>query len=144
MNKVRKYQKLASISKNGIYTLLARVYTNTSLESNLAINLLKFKMWYTTESSIPLLRCVFQKTLTCMGFPDYHWLSGKECQCRSLRFDSWVGKMPWRRAWQPTPVFLPGESHGQRSLVGYSPRGHKESDTTEATQYKVYLKMYGE
>ena len=59
MNKVRKYQKLASISKNGIYTLLARVYTNTSLESNLAINLLKFKMWYTTESSIPLLRCVF-------------------------------------------------------------------------------------
>ena len=46
-------------------------------------------------------------------------------------FDPWVGKIPWRRAWQPTPVFLPGESHGQRSLVGYSPWGHKESDTTE-------------
>ena len=41
------------------------------------------------------------------------------------------GRFPWRRAWQPTPVFLPGESHGQRSLVGYSPWGHKESDTTE-------------
>ena len=40
---------------------------------------------------------------------------------------------PWRREWQPTPVFLPGESHGQRSLVDYSPRGHKESDTNEAT-----------
>ena len=40
---------------------------------------------------------------------------------------------PWRRAWHPTPVFLPGESHGQRSLVGYSPWGHKELDTTEAT-----------
>ena len=40
-------------------------------------------------------------------------------------------KIPWRRKWQPTPVFLPGESHGQRSLVGYSPRGHKELDTTE-------------
>ena len=40
---------------------------------------------------------------------------------------------PWRRAWRPTPVFLPGKSHGQRSLVGYSPWGHKESDTTEAT-----------
>ena len=39
--------------------------------------------------------------------------------------------IPWRRKWQPTPVFLPGESHGQRSLVGYSPQGHKESDTTE-------------
>ena len=38
-------------------------------------------------------------------------------------FNSWVGKIPWRRPWQPTPVFLPGESHGQRSLVGYSPRG---------------------
>ena len=41
-------------------------------------------------------------------------------------FSSWVGKIPWRRKWQPTPVFLPGESHGQRSLAGYSPQ---ESDT---------------
>ena len=46
---------------------------------------------------------------------------------------SQVGKIPWRRAWQPTPVFLPRESHGQRNLVGYSSEGHKESDTTEAT-----------
>ena len=46
-----------------------------------------------------------------------------------------LGKMPWRRAWQPIPVFLPGESRGQRSLVGYSPWGRKESDTTEATEY---------
>jgi len=49
------------------------------------------------------------------------------------RFDPWVRKTPWRRAWQPTPVFLPGESQGQRSLASYSPRGHKESDRTEAT-----------
>ena len=41
-----------------------------------------------------------------------------------------LGKIPWRRAWQLTPVFLPGESHGQRSLVGYSPGGHRELDTT--------------
>ena len=43
------------------------------------------------------------------------------CQCRKhkrRRFDPWVGTIPWKRAWQPTPVFLPGESHGQRSLVG--------------------------
>ena len=56
---------------------------------------------------------------------------------------SWVGKIPWRRAWQPIPVFLPGESHGQRSLVGYSPWGHKELDTTEwlsTAQYKIYFK----
>ena len=48
-------------------------------------------------------------------------------------FDPWVRKIPWRRTWQPTPVFLPGESHGQRTLVGYSPRGLKELDMTEAT-----------
>ena len=41
-------------------------------------------------------------------------------------FNPWVGKIPWRRAWQPPPVFLPGESHGQRSLEGFSPQGHKE------------------
>ena len=46
-------------------------------------------------------------------------------------FDPWVGKITWRRKWLPTPVPLPGKSHGQRSLVGYSPWGHKESDTTE-------------
>ena len=49
------------------------------------------------------------------------------------RFNPWVGKMPWKRAWQPTQVILPGKSHGQRSLGGYSPGGHKESDMTEVT-----------
>ena len=47
------------------------------------------------------------------------------------RFDPWVRKIPWRMAWQPTPVFFPGESHGQRSLAGYSLWGQKKSDTTE-------------
>ena len=59
-------------------------------------------------------------------------------QCRRPRFDPWVGKIPWRRAWQPTPVFLPGESHGQRSLAGYSPLGCKESDRTEQLTLTVY------
>ena len=55
------------------------------------------------------------------------WCSGKEsaCQCRRLKFNPWVRKIPWRRKWQPTPVFLPGESHEQRSLAGYSSWGHK-------------------
>ena len=48
-------------------------------------------------------------------------------------FNPWVCKIPWRRKWQPTPVFLPEKSHGQRSLEGYSPWGHTESDMTEAT-----------
>ena len=53
--------------------------------------------------------------------------SGKEstCQCRGLGFNPWIGKIPCRRKWQPTPVFLPGESHGQRSLVGYSWWGYR-------------------
>ena len=56
--------------------------------------------------------------------------SGKEppCQCRRQKrwgFAPWVRKIPWRRTWQPTPVFLPGESHGQRSLAGCSPWGHR-------------------
>ena len=58
------------------------------------------------------------------------------CRCRSHRrhgFDPWVRKIPWRRKWQPTPVFFPGESYGQRSLVGYSPQCCQESDTTEVT-----------
>ena len=55
-------------------------------------------------------------------------------QCRKHRrrgFDPWVRKIPWRRKWQPTPEFLSGKSREQRSLAGYSPCGHKESDTTE-------------
>ena len=58
------------------------------------------------------------------------------CQRRKLKrcgFNPWVRKIPWRRAWQPTPVFLPGESHEQRSLADYSPWGRKELDTTEST-----------
>ena len=50
---------------------------------------------------------------------------------RRLSLDPWVRKIPWRREWQPTPEFLPGESHGQRSLAGYNLWGSKESDTTE-------------
>ena len=61
---------------------------------------------------------------------------GKESTCNErLGFHPWVGKIPWRRAWQPTPVFFPGESHGQRSLVGYSPWDCKESDTAERLTY---------
>ena len=65
-------------------------------------------------------------------------VSGKEPdgQCKRLRkhgFGPWVGKIPWSRKWKPTTVLLPGEFHGQRSLMGYNPWGHKESDMPEAT-----------
>ena len=59
-------------------------------------------------------------------------------QCRRHRFDPWVGKYPWRRKWQPTPLFLPGESLGQRSLTGYSPWGPKESAMTEQLKLSLF------
>ena len=61
-------------------------------------------------------------------------------QCRRAWFDPWVRKFPWKREWQPTPVFLPGEFQGQRSLEGYSPWGHKESDMTERLTLSLFLK----
>ena len=65
------------------------------------------------------------------------WLSGKEStyQCRRHGFDPWARKVPWRRKWQPIPVFLFRKSHGQRILVGYSPWGCKESDMTEGIHF---------
>ena len=78
------------------------------------------------QRSAVLLRGAFQVALEIKNPPT--------CQCRRqkrLGFDPWVRKIPWRRAWEPTSAFLSRESHGQRSLVGYSPQGGKELDTTE-------------
>ena len=64
-----------------------------------------------------------------------------QLQCRIPEFDPWVGKIPWRRECLPTPVFLPGEFHRQRSLVGYSLWGHKESDLTERLTLSLWSKI---
>jgi len=53
-------------------------------------------------------------------------------------FNPWVGKIPWRRKWQPTPVFLLGKSHGQRTLAGYSPWGHKRVRHNLATKQQQH------
>ena len=58
---------------------------------------------------------------------------------RETQVQPWVGKIPWRRKWQSTPILLPGKSHGQRSLVGYSPWGRKKLDTTERHGYRAIL-----
>ena len=92
--------------------------------------------------SFPNSRYLLSRVLTeftfCIihyyGFP--HDASGKEsaCQyrrCKSPEFYPWVSKIPWRKKWQPTPVFLTGESYGQRSLAGYGPQSCKELDTTK-------------
>ena len=69
------------------------------------------------------LECIYGKP---PGLP--RWLSGTEsaCECRRCGFDPWVQKIPRRKKWQPTPVFLPGEFHRPRRLTGYVPWGHKK------------------
>ena len=77
------------------------------------------------------------------GLPQ--WLSHKEYACNTGATgdtDFWVGKIPWRRAWPPTPVFLPGDFHGHRSLAGHSPYCHKELDTTEMTEYALHASAF--
>ena len=66
------------------------------------------------------------------GLPWWLRLLRIRLQCGRPAFDIWVGKIPWRRERLPAPVFWPGESHGQRSLVGYSPWGHRESELDAA------------
>ena len=79
----------------------------------------------------------YKKNFPCpyfLGFPGGTSSKEPACQhrrCKRLKFDPWVGKIPWRRKWQLTPKFLLGESHGQRSLTGYSPWGCKELDVSE-------------
>ena len=81
------------------------------------------------EPSQPMAPGSGSMGLSQAGLPRWH-------QCRRWKrcgFDPWVRKIPWRRTRQPTPAFLPGESHGQRSPVGRSSQGHTESDTTAVT-----------
>ena len=71
------------------------------------------------------------------SFPGGSEVKASACNAGDLGLIPGSGRFPWRRKWQPTPVFLPGESHGWRSLVGYSPRGCKELDTTEPLHFTL-------
>ena len=100
-----------------LLTLLKSVWVFTSLQNG------------DTDIFSTLVRMI-------LGLPS--WCSGKEsaCQCRRLGFDPWVGKILWRK-WQPTPVLLPGKSHGQRSLVSYSPWGSRVGHDRAHTYVQV-------
>ena len=83
-----------------------------------------------------------QKTLILLP----QWLNQQRIclPCRRLGFDPWVRRFLWRWKWQPTPVLLAGESHGWRSLAGYSPWGHKESDMSEQLNHHTQVvRCYG-
>ena len=79
-------------------------------------------------SIFPSIRQLISLCATTTFFQEHQVMCDRQCFCPclthlslSIAVNPWVWKIPWRRVWQPTPVFLPGESHGQRSLVGYSP-----------------------
>ena len=99
-------------------------------------------VFFFMKESICVFRYIFlndylHRNIWNEGLP--RWLSCKEfaCQCRRCGFDRWVRKSSWRMKWQPTPVFLPGESHGQRSLVGYSPWGSRVRHDWASKQHKL-------
>ena len=103
------------------------------------VSLLKYTLWNedgekerrkrgeSTYEMMPLLKNTFE----CMCDLAVKNLPAKQETCRRCSFNPWVGKIPWRRKWQPTPAFLPEKFHGQRRLAGYSQWGLKESDTAE-------------
>ena len=92
-------------------------------------NFYQFRDYFRILKDFKWSSTIFKKLV--FGLP--WWLRWQRIhlQCGRPGFDPWVGKIPWKRAWQPIPVFLSGESHGQRTLAGCCPWGHKESDTTE-------------
>ena len=82
-----------------------------------------------------------------MGFPGDSVVKESACQCKRCKrweFDPWVRKIPWRKTWQSTPVFLPGEAQGWQSLVGSCLWGRTESDTTERVHFHFSLSCIGE
>ena len=87
-----------------------------------------WKIWWNKNAS-----CVTCKKSKCSAITVLSWLSWERIclWCRSPGFDPWVGKILWRRKWQPTPVLLPGEFHARRSWPGYTVHGIAESDRTE-------------
>ena len=78
-----------------------------------------------------------------MGFPVGSVIKYPPVNARDTGgwFNPWVGKIPWRRKWQPISVFMPGKSHGQRSLASYGPWGHRESDMTEYNTQYIFAYM---
>ena len=109
-----------------------------------------WKLW-TANIIVRLLRSKYHHFISLIGgllcgktrLP--RWPSGKGSagQCRRHRFDPGIGQIPWKRKWQPTPVFLPGKFHGQKSLVGYRPWGLRESDMTEHTCTHMERQLLG-
>ena len=145
---LEEWTSLSSLNSPFLFPLRLLAYQEVeALQSNEVLKRQQQKYGEACSSywmtSLPIT-CVFSiHLIRPLGFPG--GASGKEHtqQCRRHNnhgFFPWAGKISWRRKWQPTPVFLPGESHGQRRLAGYSPWGCKELDT-EATSHTCNRKI---
>ena len=127
---------LASIFLTFIWQFIRYLEVTLSAKNHCGLSLI-----YTWTTDKQLLCSSLASFSLLKGFSGSS--NGKESVYNAGRpgFNSWVRKVPWRRAWQPTPVFLPGESHGQRSLVGYSSRGrrvgHDWATSTHTMGYKM-------
>ena len=134
---VLKVKRLAAVETNFQSPSTSQVYCKQiALFLKLPCPVALTLIW--KDNSISYRKDSLQEFWSHLWLPRWH--SGKKpaCQCRRHRrhgFNPWVRKIPWRRAWWLTPVFLPGEAHGQRSLAGYSPWVRKEWDLTEATEH---------
>ena len=93
----------------------------------------ELKLWADLSIECISIVCFIKCIHFPLGFP------GGSVVMQKMQVHSWVGKIPQRRKWQAIPVFLPGKFHGQRSLVGYSPWGHKEYDMTETLSMHTYI-----
>ena len=124
------YNQISRVSLEGFQCWYILCCVLDTCESGELLNKMRCRHPLICWKSHPQIQII---TITEGDFP--FGASGKDpvCQCRRFKrcgFNPWVRKIPWRRAYQPTPIFLPGESNGQRSLVSCSPWGHKESDIT--------------
>ena len=108
-----------------------------------------FKQWLRLAAQEVMCVCVYTHTHTHTHVY-YNFLDGASCkepacQCRRCNrhgFDSWVGKIHWMRTWQPTLIFLPGESHEERSLAGYSPYGCSAGHDRSASAFTLLLLFF--
>ena len=114
--------KIATISTthNGKMQMQRKAKCGITVKKPQSLGTITYAGWSNIGELIKLMD--YQRKV---GLP--RWYNGKEsaCQCRRHTVDLWIGKIPWRRKWQPTPVFLPRKFHEQRSLTGNGPWGHK-------------------
>ena len=101
----------------------------------------RLEIWLGFQGCSLLFYCLFIVTVWGLSwdFPGGSEVKASARNAGDLGSIPGSGRFPWRRKWQPTPVFLPGESHGQRSLVGYSPWDHKQSDATERLHFHFHI-----